>query len=69
MDKLPYRSHIQGVKDDDSGDEIIELTDSSVELTPLKDKKFNHKRDLAERSSSARRTPVHFSGDEPIILL
>ena len=67
--KLPFRSQIQGVVDDDSGDEIIELTDSSVELTPLKDKIFNYKRDLGERNSSVRRTPVHFGGDESIIVL
>lgn len=69
-DKLPFRSQIQGVNDDDnSGDEIIELTDSSVELTPLKDKIFNYKRDLGEGNSSARRIPVHFGGDESIIVL
>lgn len=70
-DKLAFRSQIiQGVDDDDdSGDEIIELTDSSVELTPLKVKLFNYKRELGERNSSARRTPVHFDGDESIIVL
>ena len=69
-DKLPFRSQIQGVDgDDNSGDEVIELTDSSVELTPLKDKVFNYKRDLGGRNSSARGTPVHFGGDESIIVV
>ena len=70
-DKLSFRSQIiQGVVVvDDSGDEIIELTDSSVELTPLKVKLFNYKLELGEGDSSARRTPVHFGGDESIIVL
>jgi hypothetical protein len=70
-DKLPFRSQIiRGVVvDDDSDDEIIELTDSSVELTPLKGKNFNYKLDLGERNSSARKTPVHFGDDESIIVL
>jgi hypothetical protein len=68
-DKLPFRSQIKNVDSDDSGEEIIELTDSSVELTPLKDKTFNYKHDLGEGNSSARRTPIHFGGDESIIVL
>lgn len=69
-DKRPFRSQIiQGAVDDDFGDEIIELTDSSVELTPLKVKIFNYKRELGERNSSSRRSPVHFGGDESIIVL
>lgn len=69
-DKQPYRCRIiQGVVDDVSGDEIIELTDSSVELTPLKVKPFNSKRELGEKNPIARRTPVHFGGDESIIVL
>ena len=67
-DKLRSHSQIQGV-DDDSGDEIIELTDSSVEVTPLKDKIFNYKRNLEEGNSSSRRIPIHFGGDESVIVL
>lgn len=68
-DKLRFRSQIHGVDDNDSGNEIIELTDSSVEVTPLKDKIFNYKRKLGEGNSSVRRIPVHFGGDESIIVL
>jgi hypothetical protein len=69
-DKQPFRYQInQGVVDDASGDEIIELTDSSVELTPLKVKLINSKRELGEKNSIAQRTPVHFGGDESIIVL
>jgi hypothetical protein len=70
-DKRPFRSQIiQGVDDeDDSADEIIELTDSSVELTPLKVKIFSYKSELEEKNSNTRRTPVCFGGDESIIVL
>lgn len=55
--------------DDNSGEEIVELTDSSIELTPLKIKNLNYKHERGERSSSAPRMPVRLGGDESIIVL
>lgn len=66
-DKRPSRPRIiQTLDNDGSGDEIIELTDSSVELTPLN---VNYKRKMGERNSSVRMTPVDLGGDESIIIL
>jgi hypothetical protein len=67
-DKRPSRPRIIQTLDDDdgSGDEIIELTDSSVELTPSK---VNYKRKMGERNSSVQMTPVYLGGDESIIVL
>jgi len=55
--------------EDDSGDEIIELTDSSAELTPANVKTLHYKNKLGERNSNTQRTPVRLGGDESIIVL
>ncbi|KAF8807653.1 hypothetical protein BYT27DRAFT_7242120 [Phlegmacium glaucopus] len=52
-DKQPYRPQMIRSPDNDSDDEIIELTDSSVELTPAKVK---------------QRAPASLDGDESIIV-
>lgn len=68
-DKWPSRPQIIQTRDDDSSNEVIELTDSSVELTPLKIKIFNSERELGQRDSSTRRAPVRLGGDESIMVL